>query len=131
MKKILLLFSLITALSVLPVATSHAADPLNKACDKLGSRQQESSACSANSSNNPISGGKDGILYKITQLIAVIAGSVAVIIIIIGGINMMTSGGDSQKFTNGRNTLIFAAVGLVIIVLAQWIVAFVIQRALP
>lgn len=90
---------------------------------------KKSSICADNlGEDNPIAGGKDGILYKATILVSSVAGIIAIIMMIIAGINMITAGGDSQKFAKGRNTIIFAIVGLIIIVLARSIVTFVVTR---
>lgn len=58
------------------------------------------------------------------------AGLVAVIFIIIGGINYMTSAGDSSKVEKGKKTIIYAAIGLVICALSFAIVNWVILGAL-
>ncbi len=133
MKKILLLFSLVICLSFTGVQAASAAssEPFEEACSKLNQEQRDNSAaCSSKeTTTNPVSGGTDSVLYKATKIITSIAGIAAVIMAIVAGINMMTSGGDSQKFANGRNTLIFAAVGLVIIFLARALVTLVVNRA--
>lgn len=134
MKKIFALITLVTVFAVLPFTVTHAANPLNKACDNPNYTAEQkkaianSPACAESGDKNPISGNTDSVLYKITRMLAAVAAAIAVIIIIIGGISMMTSGGDSQKFANGRNTLIFAAVGLVVIVLAEALITFVVNR---
>jgi len=66
---------------------------------------------------------------KIVSLLSYIAGAVAVIMIIISGFNYITSAGDSNKVNSAKNTLIYAAVGLTIAVLAQVIVNLVINTA--
>lgn len=132
MKKKLLLLSFLACFSFAFTQITHAASskPFEDACSKLTQDQQErSAACAAKATTkNPISGGTDSLLYKISRVIATVAGIAAVIIVIVGGISMITSDGDSQKFKNGRNTLIFAAVGLAIIVLAQSIITLVVNR---
>lgn len=132
MKKILLLISVLGLTTiVMPAAVSHAADsPLRKACNNLSDAEKKESAACSTDGSNPVSGNTDSVLFKVTQLISVFAGVIAIIIIIVGGISMMTSGGDSQKFANGRNTVIFAAVGLIVVVIAQWLVAFAVNRFL-
>jgi hypothetical protein len=62
------------------------------------------------------------------NLFSAIVGIIAIVMIIIGGLKFITSGGDSAQMNSARNTLIFAAVGLVIVVLAQVVVRFVLQR---
>lgn len=53
------------------------------------------------------------------------AGVVAVIYIVIGGISYMTSAGDSSKLQKAKNTILYALIGLVIVALAEIIVATV------
>ena len=52
------------------------------------------------------------------------------IMLIIGGIKYVVSGGDSKKVTDAKNTVLYAIIGLVISFLAFAIVNFVIS-ALP
>ena len=53
-------------------------------------------------------------------------GLVAVIIIVIGGVMYMTSAGDAGKLQKAKTTILSAAIGLIICVLAFAIVNFVI-----
>ena len=57
-------------------------------------------------------------------------GLVAVIVIVIGGVNYMTSAGDAGKVEKAKKTILYAAVGLIICVLAFAIVNFVIGNIL-
>ncbi len=86
-----------------------------------------SSTCQSTSTTNPLTG-TGGLLYKAASVIAVIAGVAAVISIIVGGIRYITSGGDTQKVTSAKHTIVGALVGLVVIVLAQTIITFFIKR---
>lgn len=107
-------------------AIVHAEDILDEAC----ATAPDSPTCKSNqagSKSNPLTG-KDGILYKVSQIIAIIAGIAAVIVVIVSGIRYITSGGDSQKTASAKNTLVGALIGLIIIVLAQTIITFVIKR---
>jgi cytochrome bd-type quinol oxidase subunit 2 len=64
----------------------------------------------------------------IVNLFSVVVGVVSVIMIIYGGFRYITSGGDSGRVGNAKNTLIYAIVGLVIVALAQLIVHFVLNQ---
>lgn len=55
-------------------------------------------------------------------------GLVAVVVIIIGGVSYMTSGGDAGKVKTAKNTILYGVIGLVICVLAFAIVNFVINN---
>jgi hypothetical protein len=49
--------------------------------------------------------------------------------VIYGGFKYITSGGDSGKVTSAKNTIVYAAIGLVVVALAQFIVKFVLGKA--
>ena len=70
--------------------------------------------------------GDDGVFKQITNTILYGVGVVAVIVLIIGGIKYLISGGDSKKVTDAKNTILYAIIGLVIAVLSFAIVNFVI-----
>lgn len=74
--------------------------------------------------------GDTGVFKQVTNTILYIVGIVAVIMLIIGGIRYVTSGGDAKKVTDAKNTVLYAIIGLVIAFLAFAIVNFVIS-ALP
>ena len=74
--------------------------------------------------------GPTGAFRQITNTILYIVGIIAVIMLIIGGIKYVISGGDAKKVTDAKNTVLYAIIGLVIAVFAYAIVNFVIS-ALP
>ena len=74
--------------------------------------------------------GDTGVFKKVTNTILYIVGIIAVVMLIIGGIKYVVSGGDSTKVTDAKNTVLYAIIGLVIAFLAFAIVNFVIT-ALP
>ena len=74
--------------------------------------------------------GDTGVFKQVTNTILYIVGIVAVIMLIIGGIKYVISGGDSKKVTDAKNTVLYAIIGLVIAFFAYAIVNFVIS-ALP
>lgn len=74
--------------------------------------------------------GDTGVFKQVTNVILYIVGIIAVIMLIIGGIRYVLSGGDAKKVTDAKNTILYAIIGLVICFLAFAIVNFVIN-ALP
>ncbi len=62
------------------------------------------------------------IFMTLIELLIVIAILFALLLIVRGGINMMTSGGDKQRFTAGRERIRYAILGLVIIFLSFFLV---------
>lgn len=71
----------------------------------------------------------NSIITTVINIFSLIVGVVAVVMIIIGGLKYITSGGDSGNITSAKNTLLYAIIGLVIVALAQIIVRFVLAQA--
>lgn len=59
---------------------------------------------------------------------SVLVGVVSVVMIIVGGLKYITSGGESANITSAKNTILYAVIGLVVVALAQIIVRFVLSR---
>jgi len=78
-------------------------------------------ACNGASSLN-------GVVSSILNLLSVLVGVAAVIMIIVSGFRYITSGGDATKVGAAKSALIYAIVGLVIVALAQVIVHFVFAK---
>lgn len=66
-------------------------------------------------------------LGDIVNIISIIVGIAAVIMIVIGGFKFITSGGDASAVKSARSTIIYALVGLIVVLLAQVIVQFVLN----
>ncbi len=69
------------------------------------------------------------LIATVINLFSFVVGVVAVIMIIIGGLRYITSGGDSANVTSAKNTILYAIIGLIIVALAQVIVRFILGRA--
>jgi len=69
-----------------------------------------------------------GVLKNAISVLLYVAGTIAVIMIIIGAIRYITSDGDSSKASQARLTIIYAVVGLVVAIMSFGIVNFVIGR---
>ena len=75
--------------------------------------------------------GVNNIIETVINIFSLVVGVVAVIMIIVGGLKYITSGGDSGNITGAKNTILYAVVGLVVVALAQIIVRFVLSEATP
>ena len=71
------------------------------------------------------------IVRRIINIFSIVVGAVSVIMIIIGGFRYIISGGDSSGVSNAKNTILYAIVGLVIVLFAQVIIRFVLTNASP
>lgn len=70
-----------------------------------------------------------GTIQNIMQFVFGALGAIAVLIIVIAGLQYVISAGDPQKVNKAKNTIIYALVGLAIAILSYAIVAFVFERA--
>ena len=76
---------------------------------------------------NPIPGCSDAscVVTKVINFILVLATPICAIMVLWGGFTMMTAGGDPEKFSTGRKTILYAAVGFVAVLLANSVAAVV------
>ena len=89
--------------------------------------QQGVDSAAGGNNNNP-EGSLQNTISNIITIFSILVGVVAVIMIIIGGFRYITSGGDPQRVTSAKNTLLYAIIGLIIVALAQIIVKFVLTE---
>ena len=67
-----------------------------------------------------------GIFETITNILLFLIGAIAVIMLVIGGIRYVVSGGDQAAVTAAKNTILYAIVGIIVAFLAYAAVQFVI-----
>lgn len=75
--------------------------------------------------------GATGMFTTISNVLLFIVGAISVIMIIIGGLRYVVSGGNSSNVTAAKNTILYAIVGIVVAVLAYAIINFVIGSFTP
>ena len=68
-----------------------------------------------------------GTLNTIINIAIGVIGFLAVVMIIIGGVQYTTSAGDTAKVTKAKNTIMYGIIGLVVALLAYAIVNFVLS----
>ncbi|MET1033150.1 MAG: hypothetical protein ABWX94_01490 [Candidatus Saccharimonadales bacterium] len=120
--------ALLIALCLAPALPALAAtDPFADVCSS--GQAANAAACSnpSRSGSSPLTG-PQGILTKVTKLISYIAGIASIIIIIVAGMMYVTSGGDPGKISSAKDAVIYALVGLAVVVTAQGIIFFVLSR---
>ena len=110
-------------LAYAPVAHAGLFDSArNEACG--GAQLKGSSADCAKADTGKL----DGTISSLINILSIIVGLIAVIMIIINGLKLVTSNGDSNRVSSARQGIIYALVGLVFVALAQVIVKFVINN---
>lgn len=69
--------------------------------------------------------GDSGIFRTVTNILLYLIGAISVIMLIIGGLRYVVSGGDQSAVTSAKNTILYAIVGIVVAFLAYAAVNFV------
>ena len=109
-------------------AAVYAADDLN-AKEQIcigsgGSWDAATSTCSNAGSSRTV----PSTLQQIMNLLFYVAGAITVLMLIIGGIRYTISGGDQANVTAAKNNIIYALVGMVVVVasyaIAQLVLSF-------
>jgi hypothetical protein len=99
---------------------NQAADTACSALNQLNS-DQDCGGAGSSSVNN--------LAKTVVNVLSLVVGIVAVVMIIISGFNFITSGGDSQKVSTAKNSLIYAMIGIAIVALSQTLVHFVLDTS--
>lgn len=87
------------------------------------------SDCKANGGATVCGGSSSGIftvIRNIIEILLIVAGIVAVIMIIIGGIRYITSNGRDAEVKGAKDTIFYSVIGLIITLLAYAIVKYVV-----
>lgn len=74
------------------------------------------------------SGQLNTLIKTVINVISVIVGAIAVVMIIVGGFRYVTSGGKEDSVRGAKSTIMYALIGLVIVALAQVVVRFVLDK---
>lgn len=69
-----------------------------------------------------------GAVQTAIRLFQVFVGLISVFYLIYGGLKFITSTGSSDGVKAGKNTIIYSAIGLVVVMIAEGIVQFVLKR---
>lgn len=110
-------------LQALPVAatgTGKIRCPNGESADDL-------TKCNGISGNNLNNNNLMTTLNQIINVVIGVIGFIAVVVIILGGVQYTTSAGDSGKVKTAKNTIMYGIIGLVIALLAYSIVNFVLS----
>jgi len=67
----------------------------------------------------------EGAIAKVLDILKTVGAPVAVIMVIIGGFQMLFSAGDPDKFKSGQKTILYSAIGYAIIFLADGIATLI------
>ncbi len=111
---------LLTVLIAAPASVSHAYSIIPSS-DCTGAAATSAVCEGRHTTTNPLTG-SNGLFLKIANIIALLAGAAAVIIILLAGLRLVQSGGSSEDVAGARRSIIYASVGLVVIVIARLLI---------
>ena len=123
-KRLRLLIAGFMALFVVGVAAPALAYDLVPSCND----HSDAAICPEVESDTNTIYGPDGIITKVAKIIAIIVGVASVIIIIVSGIQYMTSSGDPATVNKAKDAIIYALVGLAVAVIAQVVIVFFVGK---
>lgn len=132
MKKLLVIFILMFFLSLVPcmVLTDKTASAVDTSVLAGSGSSCSDGTCKL---TNPLSEGvSEGVtpqqlIGKIINAALGVVGSLALIMFIYGGFTWMLAAGNAEAVTKGKNIIIWATIGLVVIFSAYALVKFVIS----
>lgn len=112
----------ISALTFAPVIV-HAQSSIEAACEGV---QVDGSTgdCTDTSSGTALS----NLIRVAIRIFQVIIGIIALFMIIMAGLSYITSGGDSNKTKTAKDRILYSAIGLAVVALAEVIIQFVLNR---
>ena len=126
MKKILTKLTVIITASILAVSLfsfSPAVHAVDDVCDSNAAQAvKDAAGCEGTANQLP------GFITNILYAIIAISGLVAVVYVLIGGVNYMTSAGDAAKLEKAKKTILYACIGMAVAVLSFAIVNFTITN---
>ena len=113
--------SLIAALALITIAIGGSFLATPGVCASAA----DDALSGVNSANTGATGNLQSNIKRITNILLYILGAIAVIVIVIGGFMYATSAGDAQKAKTAKDMILYAAIGIVVAMLAFAIVQFV------
>lgn len=125
MSKVIALILTLFSLVLFPIAPIYAVDTLDN--EYVCQRRPNAAVCQENTarnSGNPVFG-EGSVLQTVFTWLLRITGAISVIMLIVGGLRYVLSGGDSNGVQSAKNTILYALVGLLVSAGAGLILRFV------
>lgn len=117
----LLAFAVLFVVAAVPGQTV-SADPVDVFKNACSKSSDDAVICKGGSS------GLFGVIETVIQVMLVIGGIIAVIMIVLGGIRYITSNGDQADVKAAKDTILYAVIGLIVSAAAFAIVTWVVGK---
>lgn len=86
------------------------------------SGNSDSAVCKAQGTDNAAS-----LMQTVINILLFLVGSVAVIMIVVGGVRYTTSNGNASQTKEAKDTILYSVIGLIVAMMAYAIVNFVVS----
>ncbi len=73
----------------------------------------------------------EGLINVVLKAILAVVGLIALIYLVIGGLRYITSSGNPDAVEGAKNQILYAIIGIIVVVLAWALVTFVLNRLFP
>lgn len=126
LNKFFIFFALAIGFSLISVNGASAligTSTKEEACKGVEVSNSASDDCGDEAANNT-----QTIIKRVIDILTIVGGIIAVIVIIVNGIRLTLSSGDSSRVNTARTGIIMAIVGLIVIAIAQALVKFIINK---
>ncbi len=138
MRKLLIIISLALTLTFSGIGLTQSASAVDcKRTDLTAAQQLSCGSCGAagqTTCEDPAAAAKTSsdslskTIANVLNILSLMVGVLAVVMIIVGGFRYVTSGGKQESVSAAKSTILYAAVGLAIVALSQIIVHFVLRN---
>lgn len=130
MRKILLgLIGILISISLYSAPALVSAGPFDsaksQACQGLEFGDNQTGECDEEGAGDRL----DSTVASVINIASLVVGTVAVIMVVVGGLKYVSSQGDSNGTASAKNTILYAVIGLIIVALAQVMVRFVVNKS--
>lgn len=119
-------FALVMGLAFVAPQPASAADAVGcPGGNSIEGGIEAGAACAKPSTGANTLFGDDSVFKAVTDIMLFLIGAISVIMLIVGGIQYVMSGGEQAKVTGAKNTILYAIIGIVVAFLAYAAVGFV------
>ena len=101
-----------------------AADANAEICQTINGISPDGGTCT-----NPSGSSVNRLVTLAVNLLSIVAGVIAVIMLIVSGLKYVMSQGDANQISSAKRSLIFAIVGMAVVAFSQMLVKFVLAKA--
>lgn len=98
-------------------------------CGVCGANGQTS--CDLNTQKQKAASDLETTIANVLNVLSLLVGALAVIMVIVGGLRYVTSGGKQESVSAAKNTILYAAIGVVVAAVSQILIHFVLKNTSP